>query len=83
MLPETSELPSVPSTQSVENIRPLEKVKPEEIDFDKDEQIVSIFRTDEDSVDKKLEPNKESELSEVLFYPISMKLQFLRIHCFI
>ncbi|VDK77265.1 unnamed protein product [Litomosoides sigmodontis] len=64
LLPETSEIPPILSTQTVEDIRSLEKVKPKEIDFDKNEQIIDIFRPDEDSDDKKFEPN-ENEPSEM------------------
>uniref|UniRef100_A0A1I8EWW2 Nidogen n=2 Tax=Wuchereria bancrofti TaxID=6293 RepID=A0A1I8EWW2_WUCBA len=65
VLPEVSELPPVSSTQSVEDVRPVQKAKPGEIDFDNDEQIINLFRPDDDSFDNRLEPNKESETSEV------------------
>lgn len=65
VLPEVSELPPISSTRSVEDVRPVQKVKPGEIDFDNDEQIINLFRPDDDSFDNRLEPNKENEASEV------------------
>lgn len=74
MFPETSEFPPVSSTQSIEDIRLIQKVKPEEIDFNKDDQIINFFQPDNDFTDNKLESDKKHEPSEVALYPICIKI---------
>ncbi|EJD75008.1 nidogen [Loa loa] len=72
--PETSKLSPVSSTQSIEDIRPVQKAKPEEIDFNHDEQIINLFRPDDDSVDNKLESDLESEpFEKIISTDLSMQ----------
>uniref|UniRef100_A0A158Q893 EGF-like domain-containing protein n=1 Tax=Elaeophora elaphi TaxID=1147741 RepID=A0A158Q893_9BILA len=62
--PETSALSPVSPTQSVGDIRPMQKIKPAEVDFDKDERIIDLFQPDDDSDGNRLEPDKERGPSE-------------------
>ncbi|MCP9257182.1 Nidogen-like protein [Dirofilaria immitis] len=60
-----SELSPISSTQSIDEIRPVQKIKPKEIDFNKDERIINVLQPDDhNSINNKFESHEENESSQ-------------------
>lgn len=59
------------STQSIEDIKSAQKIKPEQIDFNKDEQTTSVLQPDDhDSIESRVE-NEPSQVFITNFHKIT------------
>lgn len=78
VFPETPELSSAFSTQSIKVDKPVQRVKPEEAGLNNTEQEMSLFRPGGDSMHNGIRQDMQSELSEVRC-PVPIPFRFIKI----